>query len=349
MWYKVLKGVIKVGLYAYHRKIEVHGLQNIPTQKPVLFLPNHQSALLDVLLVAVDCQRKPYFLTRSDVFGKPLLNSFFKFLRMVPIYRIRDGRDTLSKNDAIFDACAKLLNQGEAIVMFPEANHNLRRRVRPLSKGFTRVLFRALEANPDLDIQLVPVGLNYKHAQVFPDEVALYYGKPIPVLELFDETDEKKSINEIKEAVSVSLKDLTTHIAPQQDYDAISTYLEEQKANFLDPISTNGMIRDWNSKIRSPKPVHHQKIGQNLLYPIFFLVNFPVILLWKCIVRPRVWEPEFTGTLRFATALIGFLIYFSVLLLTCSWLLNLTIGLLSVFGIFLFNCVYVRHFGPASH
>ncbi len=224
MLYTVLKNSLAFGLYAYHSKIEIHGFDTIPKNKPVLFLPNHQNALLDTLLVAVKCNRKPYFLTRSDIFGNVVLNALFKYVHMIPVYRLRDGRDKLAKNHEVFDTCAKLLERGEAITIFPEANHNLKRRVRPLSKGFTRLLLRALELSPELDIQIVPVGMNYKHALHFPDSVALRYGKPIAVQELFDKNDLLGSTNKIKDTVEAQLKILTTHITPEENY--LEKYLE---------------------------------------------------------------------------------------------------------------------------
>ena len=60
---------------------------------------------------------------------------------MLPVYRIRDGWGNLNKNTAIFSKSALLLSEDEAVVVFPEGNHNLRRTVSPLSKGFTRVVF----------------------------------------------------------------------------------------------------------------------------------------------------------------------------------------------------------------
>ena len=212
--YSAIKSVVKAGLHCYYKKIEIVGMENVPKDKPVLFLPNHQSALMDVLLIVTDCNRKPYFLTRSDIFGKPFLDAIFNFFRMIPIYRIRDGRHALPKNEAIFDKCADILKRKSALAMFPEANHNLKRSVRPLSKGFTRILFRALEKYPDLDIQLVPVGLNYKDAVRFPDEVSLYYGTPIALQSIYQETDLPSTVIRLKESITQNLQRLTTHIPP---------------------------------------------------------------------------------------------------------------------------------------
>jgi len=124
--YNILKYWLKIGLYCYYSKIVISGEQHIPVNKPILFLPNHQSALLDVLLVGIHCNRKPWFLTRSDVFKKPLFKKLFTYLQMIPIYRIRDGRESLKNNDAVFKQCAQLLERGEAILMFTRTRYSTR-------------------------------------------------------------------------------------------------------------------------------------------------------------------------------------------------------------------------------
>ena len=162
MGYYFFKGWVSLGLFCYYKRIRVHGLESVPRDKPVLFLSNHQNALMDILLIATRCNRKPWYLTRADVFKSRLFSPLFRFLQMLPVYRIRDGRESLSKNSAIFERCAHLLLANQAILLFPEANHSLLRRVRPLSKGFTRILDNALRKNSRLDIQLVPIGQNYQ-------------------------------------------------------------------------------------------------------------------------------------------------------------------------------------------
>ncbi len=336
---------MKLALHAYHKKIEVHGLENVPKDKPVLFLPNHQSALLDVLLIVVACNRKPFFLTRSDVFGKPLLDAIFRYFRMIPIYRLRDGKDKLSKNDMIFDACADVLRDKEALVMFPEANHNLKRRVRPLSKGFTRILFRAKNKYPDLDIHLVPVGLNYKDATNFPDEVAIYYGKSIPLNTHYDSENIIVSTNRVKTLVSDRLKELTTHVASETEYDKVIRFLDGAGVDYLRPREVNKMISNYaeaNSKIRHKKPKRKSVVINRLLV----LLNAPVVLLWKGIMKPKVWEPEFTDTLRFATAIIGFLIYYTLLFTVLYFYSGLALAMGTVVALFVCNWILVKYLSP---
>lgn len=322
----------------------VHGLDKIPKDKPVLFLPNHQNALIDVLLIGIKCNRTPYFLARSDVFKISMLRRFFTYLKMIPVYRVRDGRDTVTRNHEIFDACAQLLKKNEAITMFPEANHNLKRRVRPLSKGFTRVLFKALEDRPELDIQIVPVGLNYKHAVRFPDEAAVYYGDPIAVKELYDADDLITSAFNIRNTVETSLKQLTTHVEPESNYDEIIGYLKAMHTDFLDPITANMLVKNWNPTSKPPFE-HIKRLHTGVytfFYPFFLIINLPVILVWKFIFKRKVREAEFMGTFRFATAFIGLLCYLSVLFALFCIALNVVWALGIVGFIVVFNWWHIK-------
>lgn len=341
--YRAIKVIVKGGLRCYYKKIKIVGLENVPLDKPVLFLPNHQNALMDVLLMVTDCNRKPYFLTRSDVFGKPFLNAVFNFFRMIPVYRLRDGRDTLPKNDAVFDKCADILGRGEAMAIFPEANHNLKRRVRPLSKGFTRILFRTMKKYPDLDVQLVPVGFNYKDAVSFPDTVSIYYGKSIALKSIYKETDLPSTVDLLKNLVTVSLQQLTTHIPTDENYEEIEAKLISEKVDFLNPVATNNnieaILEKPFSKNGRAKTVEKKK---SILYWLFTLLNFPVVFVWRFMIKPKVGEPEFIGTMRFATAFIGLALYFLVLFVVLLLFINITAALITVLTTFAFNWIVVK-------
>ncbi|MDB2606506.1 lysophospholipid acyltransferase family protein [Zobellia sp.] len=337
-----MKTWIKVGLHLYYGKIQVSGLQNVPKDKPVLFLPNHQSALLDVLLIGVNCNRKPFFLTRSDVFSKPTLKKFFTYLRMIPIYRIRDGREALKNNQAVFDQCAEIFGNNHAIVMFPEANHNIKRRVRPLSKGFTRILFNAVERLPEKDIHIVPVGLNYKSNSGFPDRVAIYYDKSIIVNTLYNANDVQGSVNSVKGMVSDRLKSLTTHIEDEKKYDAVSNQLNALDVDFLNPVETNKVIKSLDASKVGKSPDKKTGFLGSFAIIIFTILNFPLIILWRKWARPKVWEPEFMGTLRFGFALLAYPVYYALLFLVVPLFTNGLTGLLVVLSLFLFNWLYVK-------
>jgi 1-acyl-sn-glycerol-3-phosphate acyltransferase len=338
-----VKIVVKTGLYSYHKRVKVFGVEHIPKDKPVLFLANHQSALMDVLLIATDCGRKPYFITRADVFSNSFLNRVFAYFRMLPIYRIRDGRKTLSKNDLIFNRCAELMRNGNAMVIFPEANHNLKRRVRPLSKGFARIILRSFKRYPDLDIQLVPVGFNYKNAVHFPDEVAVYYGKPISAKSLYDPNNINESSLAIKNEILSRLKKLTTHIPEQMDYNAVLNWIESNNVDLLYPNLTNDRIKFFtNEKIAGTENRLKEKENNRLFISLFTVLNFPVVILWWLLIKPRVPEKEFMGTFRFGAGLIFFPIYALLVFISITFFVNFSIALLSVISLLLLNILLVK-------
>ncbi|MBT8290896.1 MAG: acyltransferase, partial [Muriicola sp.] len=41
-----------MALFCYFREIQLHGIKNIPRNQAVMFLANHQNALLDPLVIA---------------------------------------------------------------------------------------------------------------------------------------------------------------------------------------------------------------------------------------------------------------------------------------------------------
>lgn len=344
--YNLIKWGVKAGLHLYYGKIRISGLEHVPKNKAILFLPNHQSALLDVLLIAVDCNRKPYFLTRSDVFKGGFLKKLFNFFQMIPIYRIRDGRESLQNNQAVFNTCADLLAQKNAILLFPEANHNFKRRVRPLSKGFTRILFNTLERAPETDIQIIPVGINYRNSLAFPDKVALFFGKPIAVKESYDPADIRFSVEAVKAKVSDSLQDLTTHIADEENYENILEQLKLVGADYLNPFAANKAIASLpeNVEVKVTGIEGGEGLGLCRFFfkGVFTVLNLPVLLIWKIFVKPKVWEPEFMGTLRFGFSLLGYPIYFILVFVAVTWFFNPVMGSLAVVALFLFNWLYVR-------
>ncbi len=360
--YRLLKFWITSGLYLYYGKIKISGLENIPRNGPVLFLPNHQGALMDVLLIVTDCHRKPFFLTRSDVFERTSLKKFFAYLRMLPIYRIRDGRESLKKNQAVFDECVRLFQKRHALVMFPEASHNIKRRVRPLSKGFTRILFNTLDKTPELKIHIIPVGMNYRSNTGFPDKVALCYGTPILAHALYDSMVVQESSNRIRDAVSESLKKLTIHIADEENYDATLQKLDALGVDYLKPKvtneaikkldalgvdclkseETNAAIKNMDSSYCSAMNLKNQTALNAFFKGFFNILNFPVLILWRTWIKPKVWEPEFMGTMRFGFALMAYPIYYGILFVVLAAIWNAALGCTAIVALFLFNWAYVR-------
>lgn len=320
----------------------MHGFSVLTKHQASMFLANHQNALMDALLIAAYSKKAPYFLTRSDVFNNSFLRAFFGLLRMIPIYRLRDGRDNLSRNQEIFETCAHLLQNKQSILIFPEANHNIQRRVRPLSTGFTRILFHTLDKNPKIDIQLLPVGVNYKNAAGFPDSAAFYAGTALNLKELYNSKDLRTASKEIRAHISSAIEQLTTHIGKQYPYEETISILDGLQPDYLDPVACNALIEELNTQ-HPAKPI---KTNENPLYKIwdglFQLFNLPVLLIWRGIVRKKISEVEFVSTYRFLFSFLFYPIYYLLLVLFATLLFSFFTAAGLTLLVFIFNLMYIK-------
>ena len=327
IWLYSVRFYIRLGLFFYFKKIHTHNIDFIPKNKPVLFLANHQNALLDALLIATSNKRFSYFLTRAAVFKNPLVSRILKSLQMLPVYRVRDGWNNLSNNSAIFNVCAALFNKGEAIVIFPEGNHNLKRMVRPLSKGFTRIVFETYEQYPNTDLQLIPVGLNYVKAEKFPDSVSLFFGKPIHASDFITE-NKNEDVVKLKARIHLEISKLTTHI-PLENYNKNLNKLKALNVDFLDPKFVNTCIESDFSQYEFKKNTHSNLLKK--AFKLLLICNLIIpYLIWKLIAQPKIEDIEFVSTFRFAIAIT----------LVPIWLLFLILFLAFSIG-WLWACVYL--------
>ncbi len=217
------------GLHLFYKKIEVEGYENIPHGKPILVVPNHQNSFMDALLVTTSYKPTMYYLTRAQAFNPKAVGAILTSLNMLPVYRVRDGLRSVQKNKEIFERCLKYLAKGNPILVFAEANHDLKRRVRPFSKGFTRIAFDAeVRHNWEFDLQVLPVGVNYSDHQYSRNNVRIVYGKPIPVAsykELY-EKDERQAANALKVDTMEGLKPLVMHVPKLDQYPLHKVVLE---------------------------------------------------------------------------------------------------------------------------
>jgi len=290
---------VRTGFYFYYKKIETRYHEEIPRNKPVLFLSNHQNALLDPLLITVNSTRKNFFLTRADVFTNKMIRGILNSLQMLPVYRVRDGIRTITKNKSIFTRCSEVLHQDQSIILFPEGNHSLNRTVRPLSKGFTRIIDAYLSKDDNEKLIIIPVGLNYQTPKDYGDSVAIHFGRPIDPRSYLKNKLEL-DIPGLKDRVREDLKTLTTHIDDQKDYDSMIMKLNQMKVDFTKPEPVNEYLRTGQYK--------GNQLGNRS--SLFSIMKVPVILFhlipylfWKFIFSPKIKDEEFIGTYRYAVCI----------------------------------------------
>lgn len=246
--YALLKYV--AGLWhnnVFYRKVIVLGQENINPEHHLIFAPNHQNALMDALAVLFTNSGHNVFLARADIFKKKTIAAILYFLKILPVYRMRDGFSTLKGNDEIFTKTIDVLKNKNGLVILPEGDHAGFRRLRQLKKGICRVAFQADEATGfKLKIKIVPVGLEFSNYTRYRQVLTVVYGKPIEVSEFFTLYKEspEKALNELRSKLSEEIKNLMVHIESEEDYEAIDELRSMINGKFSDDIKSPKINRD---------------------------------------------------------------------------------------------------------
>ncbi len=283
-----LRLLVKVALHGYFKKIKIEGAENIPKNVPVILVANHQNALIDPLLIATHTRLNPYFLTRASVFKNSLAAKLLDLIRMLPVYRVRDGFSTIQQNQSTFEKTFEVLRKNGAVIVFAEGSHSLSRNLRPLSKGFTRIAFGLKEKYPEKNPVILPVALNYSAHQKSGSRVRITFDQPIQV----DMPPAKSGL--LTKQVENTLKKLVVTI-PDENYEQNLNLLIENEVD----LTCKSEVELFLEKGVVPNPVNSGTGLKNKLMKIF---HFPLYFLWLW-KRPSVKDEVFYSTWKF---LIGF-------------------------------------------
>lgn len=367
LWYQLFRyPIVKLGLHIFYKRITIEGRERLPKNKPILFVPNHQNSFMDALLIVTHVKQFIYFLTRAQAFNPPIMAKFLRSLNMLPVYRVRDGLSSVTKNKAIFDECISYLKRNDAILIFAEANHDLRRRVRPLSKGFTRLAFDAEEReNWNMGLHVVPVGLNYTEHRRSRNEVRVVFGEPIEMKKyeaLFKE-NEHEATRQLKHEVAEGMKKTVMHVQNLDHYalyDVVLTRLEKRASEYLNPNKVNARVKlleqhfdeSLNQRAEEILDISNQTgipiqavSGRSIpwlwlilfapFYVFSWLNNIVPYTLGMNFIKSKVKDPVFDASIKFVIGLVLFPIFW-VLMSTMLFLLPIP-GWLA--GVYLFLSV----------
>jgi len=337
MLYKFFRFYIKTGLSFYSKKIKILGSENIPKKGAILFAVNHPNGLIDSLIITTNNPREQHYLVRAAAFKKPLIKKFLNKLHLMPIYRIRDGIGQLAKNQEIFEQCFELFKNKKTLMIFPEGSHSAKRTIRNISKGFTRIVFGAIDTYPDVQVTIIPVGMTYQNPGYFPLKVAVKYGNPIDVNAIYDPKNLTKSVNTLKEAVSNQLKTLSVHIPDDEHYETILKKLNDAQVDFTAVEKVNKMIR--NNRFPSAK-----KEEKNLVKPLYYLIllnSFIPFLIWKKINK-KIDELEFIDTFKMTFNIFIFPIFYGIQSLLISFFFGWKVAGIYLLISLLFVIIYAK-------
>ena len=161
----------KIAMQFYTSQRHIVGLENINCEEATILASNHPNSFFDAIFIAVNYKKPIYFLARGDAFKNPAVASLLHSIHLIPIYRLSEGKENLSKNDATFETCLQLLKKKATILIFSEGLCVNEWKLRNLKKGTSRLAWMAKERN--IETQIIPTVLTYSSFNKVPKDVLL--------------------------------------------------------------------------------------------------------------------------------------------------------------------------------
>ncbi|WP_147384040.1 1-acyl-sn-glycerol-3-phosphate acyltransferase [Maribellus luteus] len=234
--YFFLKQYVRFADFIIHKKIIVNGKENIPGKVPIVFAPNHQNALSDPMAILLHTPFQPVWLGRADIFKNKIAAFLLRFLKIMPVYRLRDGKEQLSRNDKTFADSIRVLENHVPLALFPEAAHSGRRQMLPHKKAVPRIVFLAEEkAGHNLNIHIIPTGIYYSSYWKFNRTVIVNLGAPVRANDFLEEYAENpnNATQQLKDALYNAIEPLTLNIKSKEHYEDFETIREIYGKEYL--------------------------------------------------------------------------------------------------------------------
>ena len=221
--YSFLRYYVDSVIKLSYRKIRQTGRENIPADGAVIYAPNHTGTLMDALVILANDEKPKVFVARADIFKNPKLAKLFRFFKIMPIMRMRDGFDEVKKNNKTIEQAVDVLKDKVPFCIFPEGTHQTKYSLQPISKGIFRIALQAQALMPDMPLYIVPVGIRYGSFWRYRSTTHMQYGEPIKVSDCIEQNSDKTQpelMNIMRVSLEERMKDTIVYIPNDEDYDA---------------------------------------------------------------------------------------------------------------------------------
>ena len=320
--YSVLKKYCGFALRLYFKTLQINNVKSIPTSGPVIFIPNHQNAFLDAVIVICTTPRNPWSIARASVFKKGFVTTMLTAIQIKPVFRIRDGFGSLRNNDALIQEWSDMLYAGHDIIIFAEGNHNEPYAAGDLQRGFARMALQ-FEEKYSVPLTIVPVGCHYDDHYSFRSRVLVNFGDPIQVDDIVKSTlTEREKLETLVAVTDKALKNLAIAIPSDEQYKSkfdflikyrtvqkdMSAQLESDKRllqSFPEPPNPTGKRKPVPTFWKAINPLVWIGVFSNFL-PYWFIARF---------IKKKIKDPQWISSLKFAFGISLVPIYYLVVLI----------------------------------
>ena len=214
MVYTFFKYLLRLALNSYFKTLKVSGQENIPKNAPIIFVANHPSTLMDPVVIGALLKPKLYFLAAAEFMGKGIVPSLMSsWFNMIPVYRPDTLPDKAKKNSDVFEKCYAHLAKNGSILIFPEGSSETALHLRTLKTGTARIVLGA-EKTSNINVHIIPIGLNYTDPHSFQSDLFVNIGKPILAREneLLTPADDFEKAKHLTTIIENKLKENIIHI-----------------------------------------------------------------------------------------------------------------------------------------
>lgn len=274
--YRLLLFLIRIALKIFCVSIKVHNKKALQQKGPLLIVANHPDSFFDALVIAANCTYPISFLARGDVFTKPWHNFLLRALNMMPVYRQREGKEHLHKNQNSFDASVRVLQNGGTLLIFIEGICLNKNEIQPFKKGAARILQQAVAAG--VTPAVVSAVITYNGFKHFGKKILLLLGNAVPATQFFNKDVEPRN-------AATERNNFNNHVMQEM----LSMYKEPASKKYKRPL---------------------------YLFPIIGVAWFwhaPLFLMIKTFVAYKTKGTVFYDSVLFALLLFGYPIYLLLL------------------------------------
>ena len=234
-FYTFLRHFVDWSVRSSYRKYQVEGIENLPEEGSiVIWASNHTNALMDPMVMLPTTKIRKVFVARADIFKKNWARKALYFLRVMPIYRIRDGIDAVKHNNECIDQATGVILDGVPFIIFPEATHRAKHSLLKLSKGIFHIAENAIEKSDGRPVYIQPIGIEYSDYFRFRGKVLVRFGKPINVNKFLEEHPDEPTpvaMLQMRGLLTDALASQIVYIPDDEDYDAIWEYAKLKADN----------------------------------------------------------------------------------------------------------------------
>ncbi len=188
-----------------YRTTYING-HNIPKKGGFVLAPNHSSFWDPPLIGSVTFLRIFRFMARDTLFRNPIGGAMIRWMGAFPVRRGAVDRKS-------WDTFARLINNGEAVMLFPEGTRTPDGEIQPGKAGAGMLIYKSRAL-------VVPVYAHGSYAawpkgRKFPSffkRIHVIYGEPMDFTEYFNAEEGREVYTQITDRIMERIKGLKTEL-----------------------------------------------------------------------------------------------------------------------------------------